>query len=83
MARQENVWLPLEEIRLDHLMIEAAGRVMKVLVSEQMYVNTVLGGVHLGNLHGKDMVSVEGYKEINRERGMRDEEDVTTGGFVR
>lgn len=58
MARQEDIWLLFEQVRLGHLMVKAAGRVVEVLVSEQVDVDAALAFIHFGNLGGNDKVSV-------------------------
>lgn len=50
VTRQKNIWLMFEQVRLGHLMVEAAGRVVEVLISEEVDVDTALGFIHLGNL---------------------------------
>lgn len=50
VARQENIWLLFEQVRLGHLMVEAASRVVEVLIGEQVNVDAALGFIHLGNL---------------------------------
>lgn len=54
MARQENIWLLFEQVRLGHLMVEAAGRVVEVLVGKKVDVDAALGFIYLGNL-GRDV----------------------------
>ena len=64
MARQENIWLLLEQVGLGHLVVEAAGRVVEVLVGEKVDVDAALGFIYLGNLRGeKAKVSVEAHEE--------------------
>lgn len=53
MARQENIRLLSEQVRLAHLMVEAAGSVMEVLVGEEVDVSAALGVINLGNLGRK------------------------------
>lgn len=50
MAREENIWSLFEQVRLGHLMVEAAGRVVEALVGEKVDVDAALGFVYLGNL---------------------------------
>lgn len=57
MACQENIRSLFEQVRLGHLMVEAAGRVVEVLVGEKVDINTALGFVYLGDL-GKGTVKV-------------------------
>lgn len=52
MARQENIRSLFEQVRLGHLMVEAAGRVVEVLVSEKVDVDATLGIICFGNLWG-------------------------------
>lgn len=67
MARQENVWSLFEQVRLGHLMVEAAGRVMEALISEKVDVDAALGFIYLGNLVG--VMSRWYMKKKNRGRG--------------
>lgn len=50
MAGQEDVGLLLEQVRLDHLMVEASRRLMEVLVSKQVHKGAALGLIYFGNL---------------------------------
>lgn len=50
MACQKNIWLLFEQVGLGHLMVEAAGWVVEVLVGEEVDVDTTLGFIHLSNL---------------------------------
>lgn len=50
VACQKNIWLLFEQVRLGHLMVEAAGWVMEVLVGEEVDIDTALGFIHLSNL---------------------------------
>lgn len=76
MARQENVWLLFEQVRLGHLMVEATGRVVEVLVSEQVDVDAALAFIHLGNLGRNDKVSVLSIHEERITEIVRMEESV-------
>lgn len=72
MTCQENIWSLFEQVRLDHLMIEAAGRVMEALVSKKVDVDTALGFVYLGNLgRGDAKVSVEVHEEEKQDGRMQ------------
>lgn len=53
MTGQENIWLLFEQVRLRHLIVEAAGCVVEVLISEQVDVDAALGFIHLRNLGGQ------------------------------
>lgn len=53
VARQENIWLLFEQVRLGHLVVEAAGGVVEVLVSEKVDVDAALGFIYLGDLWGE------------------------------
>ncbi len=53
MACQENIWPLFEQIRLGHLMVEAAGRVMEALVGEKVDVDAALGFIYFCNLVGR------------------------------
>lgn len=50
VACQENIRSLFEQVRLGHLMIEAAGWVMEALVSEEVDIDAALGFIYLGNL---------------------------------
>lgn len=50
VARQKNIWSLLEQFGLSHLMVEAARRIVEVLVSEKVHVVAVLGFIHLRHL---------------------------------
>lgn len=67
MARQENIWLLFEQVRLCHLMIETAGRVVEVLVGEKVDIDAALVFVYLGNLGG-NVKKCEGHEKEKTER---------------
>lgn len=70
MACQENIRSLFEQVRLGYLMVEAAGRVMEVLVGEKVDVYTALGFVYLGNLgKGNVKVSVAVHEEEKQRAG--------------
>lgn len=50
MAHQYDVRLLFEQVRLGDLLVEAASRVVEVLVGEQADVGAALGFVHFHNL---------------------------------
>lgn len=52
MARQENIRLLFEQVRLGNVMVEAAGRVVKVLVGEKVDVDAALAFIYLDDLEG-------------------------------
>lgn len=50
MAGQECIWLLFEQVRLGHLMVQAAGWIVEVFVREQVDADAVLGFIYLDNL---------------------------------
>ena len=72
MARQENIWLMFEQVRLRHLMVEAAGRVMEVLIGEQVDVGAALVFVYLSHLLSDENVKGDTRKESGVGRKQQD-----------
>lgn len=60
MACQENIWLLFEEVGLGHLMVQAAGRLVEVLVRKKVDRDATSRVIDFGNLErGDGEVSVE------------------------
>lgn len=60
MACQENIWLLFKEVGLGHLMVQAAGRLVEVLVRKKVDRDTTSCVIDFSNLErGDGEVSME------------------------
>lgn len=51
---QENIRLLTEKVRVRHLMVEAVGGIVEILISEEVNIDETLGFIHAGNLEGNE-----------------------------
>lgn len=67
VACQKNIWLLFKQVGLGHLMVEAAGWVVEVLVGEEVDVDTALGFIHLSNLGANECGKTNNERMTERE----------------